>query len=220
MDTFLQQEGYQLSDYGNFGDCDAPDYGFNSDKPCIFLKINKVVDWTPFGIEADDIDTFFATTDSNSMSSESYCSEGRFGEWCGDNVKIDAKKLEMKKAIFKDVNADYSKPFAYCMNINGKDVPITTWPANGGLNFDTPFSGHNPVETRTGRSIFAGRDSDKRASHAKYKTPLVAVQFDFSDDQYKNQDIHVHCFMFDRNMEIETDDKASGMIELFIRVDK
>ena len=54
------------------------------------------------------------------MSSESYCSEGRFGEWCGDNVKIDAKKLEMKKAIFKDANADYSKPFAYCMNINGK----------------------------------------------------------------------------------------------------
>ena len=51
------------------------------------------------------------------MSSESYCSEGRFGEWC--TGKIAEKKAEMKKAIFSDENADYTKPFVYCMNIKG-----------------------------------------------------------------------------------------------------
>ena len=53
-------------------------------------------------------------------------------------------------------------------------------------------------------------------------TPLVAVQFDFTADGNKNQnkDINVHCFVFDRNMEIETDDKASGMIDLWINVQK
>ena len=75
MDTFLQEEGYALSDYGSFGECSVScggfctilifvqgaKYGFDTDKPCIFLKINKVVDWAPLGIQADDVDTFFAT---------------------------------------------------------------------------------------------------------------------------------------------------------------
>jgi len=229
MQDWLNGEGYELKDYGDFGECDTPDFGFSSNKPCLFIKINKVRDWEPMGIEAGDIDEFFKSGDSNLMSSEGYCSESRFGEWC-TKKRIEKKKKAMKEQIFSDqgeVDDDeeddfYKKPFVTCMVIDGaKDLPITYYPSNGRMNFTESFGGHSPTETRAGGSIFAARNSDTNAeTNQKYKTPLVAVQFDFTDNTHKGKDINVHCFVFDRNMEIETDDKSSGMIEFFINVNK
>lgn len=223
MQTWLDDQGYELSDYGDFGDCENNDFGFSADKPCLFFKLNKVVDWEPKGIEAGDIDEFFKSGESNLMSSEGYCSESRFGEWCTKS-RVEKKKKAMKEQIFGAVNDDtdgYTMPFVTCMQINGPDLPITYWPSNGRMVYTETFKGESATETRTGESIFAGRNSNPAGrSSAKFKTPLVAVQFDFTDDQYKGKDIEVHCFAFDRNMEIETDDKASGMVEFYINVNK
>jgi len=227
MDDWLEGEGRQLSDYGDFGECaSSTTYGFAENKPCLFIKINKVVDWVPHGIQVSDIDEFWKSGESNFMSSEGYCSESRFGEWCGKNRK--AKKDEMKKHFFSEADADFTKPRVHCMTVGhqGKSIPIKTFPANGEMNFAAAnsFKGRSATATRTGRSIWSGRDSDKAAARAQetHLTPLVAVQFDFTADGNKNQnkDINVHCFVFDRNMEIETDDKASGMIDLWINVQK
>jgi hypothetical protein len=224
MQDWLDGEGYELKDYGDFGECDTEKFGFDSDKPCLFIKINKVRDWEPKGIEAGDIDEFFKSGDSNLMSSEGYCSESRFGEWC-TKARVEKKKEAMKKQIFSDVNDDehaYKLPFVTCMVTAGASgMPITYYPSNGRMNFTTPFGGNDPTETRAGGSIFAARNSNPNGqSSQKYMTPLVAVQFDFTDNKYKGKDILVHCFVFDRNMEIETDDKSSGMIEFFMNVNK
>ena len=97
------------------------------------------------------------------MSSEGYCSESRFGEWCGSNRK--AKKDEMKKHFFSEADADFTKPRVHCMTVGhqGKSIPIKTFPANGEMNFAAAnsFKGHSATATRTGRSIWSGRDSDK-----------------------------------------------------------
>ena len=59
MDDWLDGEGRSLSDYGDFGECASTTYGFAENKPCIFIKINKVVDWVPHGIQFSDIDEFW-----------------------------------------------------------------------------------------------------------------------------------------------------------------
>jgi len=226
MDDWLNGEGRSLSDYGDFGECASTTYGFAENKPCIFIKINKVVDWVPHGIQFSDIDEFWKGGESNFMSSEGYCSESRFGEWCGSNKN--EKRDEMKKHFFNETDADFTKPRVHCMTVGhqGKNIPITTFPVNGEMNFEAAnsFTGRDATATRKGRSIWAWRDSDEVAarSQEKHLTPLVAVQFDFTadGDKYQGKDINVHCFVFDRNMEIETDDKASGMIDLWINVRK
>ena len=65
-----------------------------------------------------------------------------------------------------------------------------------------PFTGIDEVAGRGGMGIFS-RKSRNQAETGGYKTPLVAVQFDFSDPAAKNTDALFHCLMFDRNMEIE-----------------
>ena len=62
-------------------------YGFDTDKPCIFLKINKVVDWAPLGIQADDVDTFFATV--SFVVALKYFSFGAYYYAYLDRVKLD-----------------------------------------------------------------------------------------------------------------------------------
>jgi len=181
-----------------------------------------VIDWEPKGIEAGDIDEFFKSDDSNLMSSEGYCSESRFGEWC-TKTRVAKKKDAMRKQIFGDANAEYDMPFVSCMVVNGPgDLPINYEPSNGRMEYANGFfTGNSATQTRTGESIFAGRNSNPAGrSSSKFKTPLVAVQFDFTDDKHKGRDIQIHCFVFDRNMEIETDDQASGMLDLYINVNK
>merc|ERR1711892_249285 len=223
MQAWLDDQGYDLSDYGDFGDCNKENFfGFSIDKPCLFIKINKVIDWEPKGIEAGDIDEFFKSDDSNLMSSEGYCSESRFGEWC-TKTRVAKKKDAMRKQIFGDANAEYDMPFVSCMVVNGPgDLPINYEPSNGRMEYANGFfTGNSAAQTRTGESIFAGRNSNPAGrSSSKFKTPLVAVQFDFTDDKHKGKDIQIHCFVFDRNMEIETDDQASGMLDLYINVNK
>ena len=53
---------------------------------------------------------------------------------------------------------------------------------------------------------------------AKYLTPLVAVQFDFSSSDHQNRDTLFHCFSLDRGIEIDSKKHGSGMILLYAKV--
>merc|ERR1711887_65337 len=60
MDNFLESEGNgDLTAYGDFGECNGPHYGFDQDKPCLFFRINKVIDWEPWGIFESDLEDAF-----------------------------------------------------------------------------------------------------------------------------------------------------------------
>ena len=95
-------------------------------------------------------------------------------------------------------------------------VNIKTFPDNGRLNWEGPFEGISDVEGRSGKNIFMSRSAENTPK--SYKTPLVAVQFDFSNNNAKNVNALFHCFMFDRNMEIETKKQASGVVKLAARI--
>jgi hypothetical protein len=215
MDNFLAAEGRVLSDYGDFGDCNGPSYGFDVNKPCLFFRLNKVIDWNPLGLEAGDFDTAFTQdTESNLFSEESYCAKDRFGGWCSSNQD---KIAAMKEAVYSDGATDYSKPIIKCMVHKGANVPMATFPSSGSLNFDTPFEGKDETAGRKYRSIFYGYDARTDES-AKYLTPLVAVQFDFSSSDHQNRDTLFHCFSLDRGIEIDSKKHGSGMILLYAKV--
>merc|ERR1712131_100494 len=207
----------------DWGDCtEAKEFGFKDDKPCLFFRVNKVIDWSPIGIFAEDIEAAFSHDDSNILSSEGYCSAARFQEYCKTDKGKEAIK-KIKSEIFsadetRPVDETYNAPFVKCLGYKGADkVQIKTYPANGRLAWTEAFKGKDSTEGRAGRSIFAPRT---QSVSNKYKSPLVAVQFDFSHDGAKNTDALFHCFMFDRNMEIETRKQASGMVKLAARVNK
>jgi len=222
-DTF--EEAYGIDSNGtavDWGDCtEERDFGFKDDKPCLFFRVNKVIDWNPLGIFAEDIEAAFSHDDSNILSSEGYCSADRFQEYCKtDRGKNDIQRI--KSEIFSDLESDvektYNAPFVKCLGYKGADkVKITTYPQNGRLPWTEPFKGKDSTEGRAGRSIFVPRTAE---TAIKYISPLVAVQFDFTDADAKNTDALFHCFMFDRNMEIETRKQASGMVKLAARVNK
>jgi len=216
MTEFLKNEGHELSDYGDFGECEDNDFGFAIDKPCLFFRINKVLDWEPLGVFAEDIDAAFSDGDSNILSSNGYCSFDRFQEFCNkDSGKNAIKKI--KEEIFSDSDANYDAPFVKCLGYSGAEhVNIKTFPENGRLNWEGPFEGISDVEGRSGKNIFMSRSAENTPK--SYKTPLVAVQFDFSNNNAKNVNALFHCFMFDRNMEIETKKQASGMVKLAARI--
>jgi len=218
MNNFLKSEGYQeegLSAYGNFSDCNGPNYGFDVDKPCLFFRVNKVLDWEPWGIFESDIDEAFAQTDSNILSSNGYCSYDRFQEFCQTTIGQE-RITKLKEEIFSDPTSTYDTPFVKCLAVSGADnVKIKTFPENGRLAWTEPFPGIDETVGRSYRSIFSGRSQSEETG---YKTPLVAVQFDFSAPEAKNINALFHCFMFDRNMEIETRKQASGMIKLSARI--
>ena len=115
-------------------------------------------------------------------------------------------------------NTAFSLPFSYpSIFYHSIQVKIKTYPANGRLAWTEAFKGKDSTEERAGRNIFASRTLGVTNT---YKSPLVAVQFDFTDPGAKNTDALFHCFMFDRNMEIETRKHASGMVKLAARVNK
>jgi len=214
MDKFLEEEGRDLSDYGDFGDCNGPNYGFDLNKPCLFFRLNKVIDWSPLGIEGNDFDTAFGQSTTNLFSEESYCAAERFGDWCNKNQ---ARIAEMKEAVYSDGTTDYSKPIIKCMVHKGPDIPMATYPTSGSLNFVESFAGKDETAGRKYGSIFR-RYNPRSDDNEKYQTPLVAVQFDFSDPSNQNRDVLFHCFSLDRGIEIDAKKHASGMILLYGRV--
>lgn len=222
MKSFLEKEGHgNLTKYGDFSECNEDKgFGFAADKPCLFFRINKVIDWSPLGIEHDDIEEAFSKTDNNILSSESYCSSSRFEEYC--NTKDGKNAIsKIKDEIFSDKTSNYDKPFVKCLGYSGaKHVNIKTYPENGELAWEGPFTGIDETTGRAASSIFTRNIFGSRSNDGitGYKTPLVAVQFDFSSDKAKNTDALFHCFVFDRNMEIETKKQSSGMVRLAARI--
>jgi len=59
----VQSEGAVDFNPATLGDCSPtndPTFGWASGKPCIFFRINKVINWEPVGLFAPEADTFFA----------------------------------------------------------------------------------------------------------------------------------------------------------------
>jgi len=46
--------------WDSLGTCSEAPYGWNSDSPCIFLRLNKIIDWLPIGYLSPPENTFYA----------------------------------------------------------------------------------------------------------------------------------------------------------------
>ena len=95
------------------------------DKPCLFFRVNKVIDWSPIGIFAEDIEAAFSHGDSNILSSEGYCSATRFQEYCKTDKGKEAIN-KIKSEIFtadeaRSVDETYNAPFVKCLGYKGAD---------------------------------------------------------------------------------------------------
>ena len=162
MNDFLKKEGYDDTFGDEFGDCTKEvsfksfakalslswfstrfknDYGFADDKPCLFFRINKVIDWEPLGFFAEDIDAAFTEDESNILSSEGYCSYDRFQKYCRSKVgKEEIKRVKEEifskedpaaseedsesseeRATEEDSATKYNAPFLKCIGYSGAE---------------------------------------------------------------------------------------------------
>merc|ERR1712037_285997 len=52
--------------FSSLGDCGQAPYGYDSNSPCVWIRLNKVIDWTPVG--------YFAPTEEKGFTSQSLSS--------------------------------------------------------------------------------------------------------------------------------------------------
>jgi len=219
MKEFLKTEGREWSEYGDFGECNEDnDFGFKDDMPCLFFRLNKVSDWEPKGLEHGDLDKFFSKEDSNLFSARSYCSEERFGEYCRSKDG-EARQQEIIDEVYGQSSAwNHTRPFIKCLlSVGSLTLPMKTIPENGELPWEEAFSGRNAADDRVGNSIFGRRDPAQVRKNS-YLTPMVAVQFNFTEPKTKDKNALIHCFAFDRNIEVDPKHMASGMVQFYARV--
>merc|ERR1712131_407574 len=113
-----------VHDWGDCTDEGGKQFGFEVDKPCLFFRVNKVIDWNSLGFFKEDIDAAFTPDESNILSSEGYCSEDRFQNFCNSNNGKEQIE-ELKKSIFSEGTAAYDAPFVKCLGYSGaEDVKI------------------------------------------------------------------------------------------------
>lgn len=53
------QEGVTNFDWGTLGACGTSPYGWNTNEPCVFFRVNRVIDWTPVGLFMPEKDSIF-----------------------------------------------------------------------------------------------------------------------------------------------------------------
>jgi len=64
LDSYdMETEGTPLPekfDVGTLGDCKSGNYGWDKNTPCIFFRLNRVINWEPVGLFKPEDNTFFS----------------------------------------------------------------------------------------------------------------------------------------------------------------
>merc|ERR1712193_313514 len=107
-------DGVADFDTNTLGDCSpAKDstYGWESGKPCIYFRINKVINWEPVGLFAPEEGTFFAQP-NNGLSKPMVrdATYVRCQAKNEDNEVIDSESKQLFKYQGKMAQPDYESP--------------------------------------------------------------------------------------------------------------
>jgi len=81
--------------FSSLGDCGQAPYGYDSNSPCVWIRLNKVIDWTPVG--------YFAPTENQGFTSASLNSRME-----KDAVYIRCESKEVDSTEKNTVNFSYS----------------------------------------------------------------------------------------------------------------
>lgn len=54
------QNGVVDFDFSTLGDCGKDNFGWDSNSPCVFFRLNRVIDWTPVGYFSPPANSFFS----------------------------------------------------------------------------------------------------------------------------------------------------------------
>jgi len=120
-----------LKDYENktiFGDCSSDNkYGYEDGKPCIFVKVNKIIDWVP--------------SPFLSLQTETDRAENR------DSSSKAPALIEELKAREVSYDPDLMYIACYETKKEGKLVGVSYFPKTGGMPIDKfPYTGRNRNE--------------------------------------------------------------------------
>ncbi len=133
-------------------------------KPCLFFKVNRVLDWEPVGFFSSDVHSFFTGASADqTLAEDSFCASK--SEWCDQ----ERSKSRMNSFLQSVVPVDQN-PVVRCMQYSDstdvrtkfifiiiiiifiKKVPLKYFPSDGAIGWQEPFTGQS------------------------YQSPLVAVQ--------------------------------------------
>jgi len=59
MDKYDATSSFQDFDTATLGECATGKYGYDEGKPCVFFRLNRVIDWKPVGLFKPEKDSFF-----------------------------------------------------------------------------------------------------------------------------------------------------------------
>jgi sodium/potassium-transporting ATPase subunit beta len=95
-DEYATQDGGPADfSFSSLGDCGQAPYGYDSNSPCVWIRLNKVIDWTPVG--------YFAPTEKQGFTSASLNSRME-----KDAVYIRCESKEVESGEKNQVNFSYS----------------------------------------------------------------------------------------------------------------
>lgn len=66
VDQYSEMDGGEDFSFSSLGECGQAPYGYDSSSPCVWIRLNKVIDWTPVGYFAPTEEKGFTAASLNS----------------------------------------------------------------------------------------------------------------------------------------------------------
>lgn len=177
LDTFLA--GYNTS---GFGACLNYEEAYKNGTPCVFVKINKIINWTPIPFDTVEEEG----TDKYQKRSNDYSKAPRLSDWLQQQgltyqkypyVYVSCYGVDSKKTEVDDKTAVGS--FTLFQN---KGIPLNAFPYTRISATDTESDTDNP---------------DPKDDSNVYQCPIMAIQF---NSPMRNKDIKVGCKAYAKNI--------------------
>lgn len=92
---YAELDGNEDFSFSSLGDCGQAPYGYDSVSPCVWIRLNKVIDWTPVG--------YFAPTEDKGFKADSLTSRME-----KDAVYIRCESKEVESGDLNTANFSYS----------------------------------------------------------------------------------------------------------------
>jgi len=92
---YAELDGNEDFSFSSLGDCGQAPYGYDSVSPCVWIRLNKVIDWTPVG--------YFAPTEDKGFKADSLTSRME-----KDAVYVRCESKEVESGDLNTANFSYS----------------------------------------------------------------------------------------------------------------
>lgn len=176
--TFLA--GYNMS---GFGACTDYEKAYKNGQPCVFVKINKIINWTPIPFDTVEQEG----EDKYQQRSKDFSKAPPLSDW------LQQQGLTYQK---------YPYVYVSCYGVDSKKTEVddktavgnfTLFQNKGILLSEFPYTGIKATNTES--------DSDnpdpKDDSEVTYQCPIMAIQF---NSPMRNKDIKVGCKAYAKNI--------------------